>query len=536
MHLTVEQALAVYPLSEGKLIAGGAGRSRVVKSVNVMDAPDIADWIKEGEMLFTTAYLIKDDPEEATAFLHKLHQRGASGLGIKLGRFWTSVPEALVSKADELGFPLIELPYAFTFSDQMNGLFNAEMRKSTGVLQDVLDKQVRLMRFALRSDHVRELFETVSEVIGDPIAVIGSRGQIVYNGSENADADLLAGWPWGPNGRWIKTEGWQAFGVPLMKSSRCTGHVLFFTPRIYLSAIEESLYSQAAEMLSFHLNFNYEDYLELSVQRDFGQMVKRHLRNGMSHESLESYASKWELTLFEGAYRCVLTVCSSPDPIERAGRLDALKNELLSHALIQALSGTHVVMEEGVLSLFPERDAGGEEERLSEALSSFLSGLKGAHRENARSAVSSRKKKAAQLAEAYRECGEAHRLSEQWGLGGEVVRYESLDFAYIFEQVSRQRMTTYCDRLLAGLEGKDPDYVQEMMRTLETYLDNDGQLNETAKKLFIHRNTATYRIEKLGELLDVDFKRINDLLKLKLVFQFRKMLGGETAKTTAKAR
>ncbi|MDI4646268.1 PucR family transcriptional regulator [Cohnella hashimotonis] len=537
MHLTVEQALAVYPLSEGKLIAGGGGRTRVVKSVNVMDAPDIADWIKEGEMLFTTAYLIKDDPEEATAFLHKLYQRGASGLGIKLGRFWTSIPEALVRKADELGFPLIELPYAFTFSDQMNGLFNAELRKSTGILQDVLDKQVRLMRFALRSDHVRELFETVAEVIGEPIAVIGSRGQIVYNGSENKDADLLADWPWSSHGKWLKTEGWQAFSMPLMKSARCTGHVLFFTPRIYLSAIEESLYSQAAELLSFHLNFNYEDYLELSIQRDFGQMIKRHLRNGMSCEALESYAAKWELSVFEGAYRCVLTVSSSLDTGERKMEcLEALKNEFLSHALIQGLSGTHVVLEEGLLSLFPERDAVGGEERLTEALTSCLSGMKGELRGSARCAISSRKKKAVHLAEAYRECGEAHRLSMQWGLGGEVVRYETLDFAYIFEQVSRERMTTYCDRLLAGLEGKDPDYVQEMMRTLETYLDNDGQLNETAKKLFIHRNTATYRIEKLGELLDVDFKRINDLLRLKLVFQFRKLLAGASIKTGAKSR
>lgn len=536
MHLTVEQALAVYPLSEGRLIAGGAGRGRIVKSVNVMDAPDIADWIKEGEMLFTTAYLIKDDPEEATAFLHKLHQRGSSGLGIKLGRFWSAIPEALVAKADELGFPLIELPYQFTFSDQMNGLFNAEMRRSTDLLQDVLDKQVRLMRFALKSEHVHELFESVSEVIGEPIAIVGSRGQMVFNGSRMPDADLLAGWPWSKHNKWLKAEGWQAFRVPLMKAGRCTGHVLYFTPRYYLSAIEESLYSQAAELLSFHLNFNYEDYLELSIQRDFGQLLKRHLRNGMSHEELESYAAKWELTVFEGAYRCVLTSCPpTVAPERRAELLDDLKNEFLSHARVQALSGTHVVLDEGLLSLFPEPEAG-IEDTLGEALASCLDGLKGKWKEGGRAAVSSRKRKAAQLAEAYRECGEAHRLAGEWALGETVVRFEMLDLAYIFEQVSRERMRTYCERLLSGLKGKDPDYVQEMMRTLETYLDNDGQLNETAKKLFIHRNTATYRIEKLGELLDVDFKRINDLLRLKLVFQFRKMLGKEEMKAPARSR
>lgn len=49
MHLTVEEALSIYPLSEAKLIAGSKGKHRIVKSINVMDAPDISDWIKEGK-------------------------------------------------------------------------------------------------------------------------------------------------------------------------------------------------------------------------------------------------------------------------------------------------------------------------------------------------------------------------------------------------------------------------------------------------------------------------------------------------------
>ncbi|MBB6675466.1 PucR family transcriptional regulator [Cohnella nanjingensis] len=536
MHMTVEQALSVYPLSEGRLIAGSAGRNRIVKSVNVMDAPDITDWIKEGEMLFTTAYLIKDDPADAIELLHKLNLCGASGLGIKLGRFWTAVPEALIAEADALGFPLIELPYPFTFSDQMNGLFHAEMRRSTGLLQEVLDKQVRLMRFALRSDHVRELFDTVAEVIGEPIAVVGSRGQMVYNASPADDGALLGDWPWPQYHKWVKTPGWQAFRVPLMKQGQCTGHVFFFTPRVYLSAIEESLYFQAAELLSFHLNFNYEDYFELSVQRDFGVLVKRHLKNGLSAERVTEYAKRWELDLFDGAYRCALTDYPRLAGAEaRMEELEALKAEFLSHTRMQALKGTHIVMEEGLLSLFPNAaDDGGD--ALADAFESCFAGRKADPRGEPRAAMSGRKRQVEQLAEAFGECKETHRLSGDWGIGERILKFETLDLAFIFEQVPRERMQTYCNRLLGGLMGKDPDYVQEMMRTLETYLDNDGQLNETAKKLFIHRNTATYRIEKLGELLDVDFKRINDLLRLKMVFLFRKMLSQEPANQPERLR
>nr|WP_246362035.1 helix-turn-helix domain-containing protein [Paenibacillus alba] len=63
-----------------------------------------------------------------------------------------------------------------------------------------------------------------------------------------------------------------------------------------------------------------------------------------------------------------------------------------------------------------------------------------------------------------------------------------------------------------------------MIRTLEVFIRNDGQVSEAAKQLFIHRNTVTYRLEKISDLLQVDFKKVNDLLKLKAVFLFRQFL------------
>ncbi len=530
MYLTVEQALSVYPLSEGKLIAGNSGIHRIVKSVNVMDAPDITDWIKEGEMLLTTAYLLKDDPEDAMKLLHKLNECGSAGLGIKLGRFWSAIPHNLVEQADKLGFPLIELPYPFTFSDQMNGLFQAEMKRSTGMLQDVLNKQIRLMRFALQSDPIHRLFEAITDVIGDPVAIIGSRGQLVYNSSDVPESELLSERQYSGHSKWVKHKEWQAYRIPLMKQEQCTGYAMFFNSRYFLSSIEESLYLQAAELLSYHLNFNYEDYFEHSVQKDFGLLIKRHIKNGLPIETVLEYEQRWEIDLFKQPYRCVLTDFPFSTQTEvRTEKLECLKKEYLSHTRLQQLKGIHLVIEEGVLSLFPDRMEDGGESLLS-ALDSCFSG-KADRVELPIAAISARKKKPEQLFEAFDECRETHRLARDWEMGEKLLKYETLDMAFIFESVPKEKMVTYCNRWLGGLLGRDPEYVQEMMRTLETYLDNDGQLNETAKLLFIHRNTATYRIEKLGELLDVDFKKIDDLLRLKMAFLFRRLLSRETSKS-----
>ncbi|WP_199617353.1 PucR family transcriptional regulator [Paenibacillus alkalitolerans] len=527
MHLTVEQALSIYPLSEGKLIAGSGGKNRVVKSINVMDAPDISDWIKEGEMLFTTAYLIKDHPEDAAQLLHKLNGRGSSGLGIKLGRFWDSIPVSLAAEADELDFPLIELPYQFTFSDQMNGLFRAEMQRNTRALHAVLEKQKRLIRFALQSNHMEQLFDAFTDVIGYPIAVIGARGQLVYNNSGYPGPEVLRGWPWQPRNQRMRGGDWQAFRVPLLNRDKNAGFVLFFTTEPFDLGIEQNLFVQAAELISFHMNFNYQDYFERSLHKDFGMLIKRCLNNGLSIEGLIDYADKLDIGLFHGAFQCVLTDIAGPpdDAGARQGRLLRLKEEYLGHPAIHELRGIHVVMDEGLLSVYPADQAGIE--KLPELLSACFNSLGFQGESFPKAAVSGRKTRAEHLREAFSESKETLRMALRWGLREHVVHYQYLDLSFLFEQVSKERMEKYCNNMLNGLLSKEPDYVQEMLRTLEVYLENDGHVNETAKKLFIHRNTATYRIEKLSEMLEVDLKKINDLLRLKLVFLFRRMLERE---------
>lgn len=88
-------------------------------------------------------------------------------------------------------------------------------------------------------------------------------------------------------------------------------------------------------------------------------------------------------------------------------------------------------------------------------------------------------------------------------------------------------MKVYMDKMLAPLKEKNGEYTAEMIRTLEAFLDHDGRVNEAARELFLHRNTVAYRLEKISELLQVDFKKANDLLRLKLVFMFRRFMEAE---------
>ncbi|HWR05700.1 helix-turn-helix domain-containing protein [Sporomusa sp.] len=50
---------------------------------------------------------------------------------------------------------------------------------------------------------------------------------------------------------------------------------------------------------------------------------------------------------------------------------------------------------------------------------------------------------------------------------------------------------------------------QELVRCLYTFMLHGKNITDTAKALFIHRNTLTYRLERLSELFETDFNQIN---------------------------
>ncbi len=68
--------------SNAKVVAGAEGIDRVIKSINIMEVPDIAQWVKEGELLLSTIYSIKDD-EETQRQLIQIWQKGLTVIPIR---------------------------------------------------------------------------------------------------------------------------------------------------------------------------------------------------------------------------------------------------------------------------------------------------------------------------------------------------------------------------------------------------------------------------------------------------------------------
>ena len=73
--------------------------------------------------------------------------------------------------------------------------------------------------------------------------------------------------------------------------------------------------------------------------------------------------------------------------------------------------------------------------------------------------------------------------------------------------------------LLLALQRHDAVQHTEYMKTLRVYLDQNLNAMQTAKELFIHRSTFLYRMEKIGEIVDLDLNDYDTLLYVMMTFR-----------------
>ena len=81
------------------------------------------------------------------------------------------------------------------------------------------------------------------------------------------------------------------------------------------------------------------------------------------------------------------------------------------------------------------------------------------------------------------------------------------------------------DETVAPLVAYDEQYETELVRTLESFLEADGNVAKTADKLFAHRHTIRYRLDRVRELTGLDVGSSDGRERLSLGLKAMRVLG-----------
>ena len=118
---------------------------------------------------------------------------------------------------------------------------------------------------------------------------------------------------------------------------------------------------------------------------------------------------------------------------------------------------------------------------------------------------------------------EAVRFSN--GDAPEVASHADLgSFHLLLSLQDDEALRSYCDSVLAGVAEGDPDYADELLRSLDAYLEHNGHWERAAAQVFCHRHTLRYRIRRVEELTGRSLASPRDRIEFWLALRGRELM------------
>ena len=133
-----------------------------------------------------------------------------------------------------------------------------------------------------------------------------------------------------------------------------------------------------------------------------------------------------------------------------------------------------------------------------------------------------------ELAGSFKEAQVALEVGKVFDTERTIVSYENLGIARLIYQLP----TTLCDMFLREVfkKGSIDSLDQETLFTIQKFFENNLNVSETSRKLFVHRNTLVYRLEKIKKLTGLDLREFDDAIVFKVALMVNKYLNSTPVK------
>lgn len=118
------------------------------------------------------------------------------------------------------------------------------------------------------------------------------------------------------------------------------------------------------------------------------------------------------------------------------------------------------------------------------------------------------------VSSSYKEAQTALEVGRIFAQNDRVISYENLGIGRLIYQLP----VPLCEMFIREVfKGKSPkDFNEETLNTVEKFFENNLNVSEAARKLYIHRNTLVYRLDKIQEMTGLDLKVLDDAITFKI--------------------
>ncbi len=506
-----------------ELAVGTDEAERPIRWVHISEIEDPTPWLSGGELLLTTGIQLKGAARQRR-FVARLAERDVAGLGLGTGFEHKRLPKAIVDEASKRGMPVFEVPYEMPFIAITERAFAILVNEQYAVLERGAQVHERLERLVIEGRGLEAILGSVASAIGGSAIVQDATGRELARhpskgGPPAAALKALSAeaaarratsalTPFEPQHKSLTGRA-LAVPVPGRRGGPPVAWLIVVSQREPLGEFERLTARQGAMVVGLELM--RERVVRETERRLAGDLLAEALGGRLDSDELRGRLRPFGI----GAEAAVLVFeLEDPHGGEQSLELD------LANAGIPALVATSAAA--GRPLLCAVIDGRADPVEVAGSLRSALAGTHGQVR-----AAASRPMAVGSLRRAFHEarCAlEATALAD--GNAPEVASHQDLGaFTLLLSLQDEDALRLYSDGLLEPIERTEGEYGGELLRSLEAYIDNNGNWERAARQLYCHRHTLRYRIRKIEELTGRDLSRATDRIELWLAMRARELVG-----------
>ena len=551
MPTTVNWLLTQESMEGFFLLAGDTSLHVPITGINIMDNPDTVPWLAEGTLVLSTGYLFMD-PDFTTDIIRRMAGRGCSGLGIKMNRYINELPESMIHQAKELHFPIFSIPFSSSMDQIANLIYRrlyeeemSEAQRLALLYKDIsecvfkkqsLSRLLPLIGNALNASvfltndsfEIMEFFHTQQPPLRFPFPFSKDTGtlfpetDILYLKNHYNSTHL----PYIAHSVTFEGNAYEFEIFPVQNKNTLLG---------FLVLLKETDTADAYDFISNLQNvlciamMNHSVLTEtersnrdiffqklLSGQYSFEQEIEPLCLQNHFDFQKERICALFSIPEYEG-----LTIAKRR-PYER--KVFSALQEVCQNC---AVTEIHTVFQTGfvLFLLSDQRMLPAEASAIGlEIVRKCLSALSNAGI-TAAAGISRNANGALTIYPGYCQARMALDL-------GPRLHSKENCYSYFQDQIyhnfishfTHQELQEIYDEYLGRLEKYDIQNQAELLPTLEAYLKFSGNITQTAKALFIHRNTMFYRLDQIKNILHINLDDTAALYQLQTGLYIRKIL------------
>jgi Sugar diacid utilization regulator len=546
------------PFASAKLVAGANGLDRPIEWVRAMETPEVQP--RAGDLIFTTGFPIKDDPQAQIRLIARIADSEGAGLVVRPYPYMRKLPPEMVSEADRLNVPLFTVAQDVQMVDLMAPLLERIINAEHWRLKRSMEIHRRFTELVLDGKGVKEICATLAELLESAVVIEDASFHLLAHAGGAGDPHRKEtiqrqGTPQrilfdpqiqrmlrevessrGP----VKVPAFPHVGMsrerliaPILAAKQVLGYISVLDHPPHNEELAFMAIEQAALVLALAVAKERElaevegrvrgEFLEDLLHGTYGeeaaaQRRARHLGYPLHGNHIVMLVDIDDFRGFIGSRQV------SEDAIQ------ALKREFLRRVtgVVRASYGRALVQgrSDSVASLLPVGTESGDYQARGHALGLQI-------RENIAewkpgftvSVGFSGPAEAPQgLAAAQREVIAVMDSLARFKRWGQMVAVPELGLTGLLAAVTDERLVDYTRRHLGPLVDHDAARKGSLVATLRAYLET-GEQQEAAKRLRVHPNTLRYRLDRIREISGVDLEDPETRLNMAVALRVQALLG-----------